>query len=112
MTCSDNTIPLKTGSTAAFKMVYTDTVGNPIPLEGYEIFMDFINAKNGEVLASTRLNQGITITDSDAGKYEVNAGSTADWPVGKMPVDIKYAKAGQSQHTEDLIIDMIQGRTK
>ena len=117
MSCENKTIQIKTGSAAFFGMVYTDHADVPIPLDGYEIYMDFREAKTGKLLASTSIGNGIIITeiagdDTTTGTYQVNAGSTAGWQLGDMPVDILYVHSDIGQHTEDFILDIGQGRTQ
>lgn len=114
MTCEvEQAIEIKTGSAGIFYMEYTDDQDppGPISLNDYEIYMDFVNPKTGEKLFRGSLDNGITITDMSLGKYTVNAGDTANFPLGKMPVDIKYVLNGIAQHTETFIINFIKGIT-
>ena len=43
------------------------------------------------------------------GQYTVNAGDTLGWPLGDMPIDIKYIKGGVAQHTETFILRIEKG---
>lgn len=102
-------IVLKTGSNAVFHMVYADDNNQAIDISNYEIFMDFVDPKTQKKLAETSVNNGITITDGENGTYTVDAGSTATWPLGKMPIDIRYTNNSVSQHTDTFILRMIKG---
>ena len=121
-------LTIKTGSAAVFHMTYQDDQDppQPIPLNDLDISMDFINPKTRTILArcytkigaiasdGTILEEeadGISVLDPLAGTYEVDAGDTIFWPLGDIPVDIKYTKGGKSQHTETFAIRIIKGQT-
>ncbi len=118
----DKVIIIKTGSDATLNMSYTDNSDppNPIPLNNYAIFVDFINPKTRVALAKTyydpfaegEISSGINITDFDGGKFRVEAGNTSTWPLGDIPVDILYSIEEANTHTETFIIRMVQGISK
>jgi hypothetical protein len=122
----DAVIQIKTGSIAEFVMQYTDDQDPPEPLslDGMEIFMDFVNPKTRRLLSSCSIGDGITIMEGNydgpgdpiedpyKGMYTVDAGSTEDWPLVKIPVDIKYVKNGKAQHTETFYLEIIHSYTK
>lgn len=102
-------LTLKTGSDAVFHMTYKDDAGQAIDISEYEIIMDIIDPKTQKSLSENSVDDGITITDGTNGVYMVNAGNTGNWPLGKIPVDIRYTNGGVSQHTETFILRMIKG---
>lgn len=123
----DKILVVKTGSHGIFHMTYTnnDISPKPIDLENYEIYMIFVDPRTRKVLKSTNsllstestgdeertIDGGITILDKKAGTYSVNAGDTSKWPLGMMPVDIKYVNGGRPQHTETFFLKIEQGYT-
>jgi len=119
-TCDVNVINIKQGSAVVLNCVYQDSEGNPLSLTNIDIYTDFINPKTGITIfaASTIITPGggigggIIITNSALGEYTIDAGNSAEWPLGQMPLDILYEKAGALQHTDDFILDFKKGRTQ
>ena len=112
MTTECEHLTIKTGSHGVFHMQYTDDKDEPINLFEYEIYMDFIHPKTRLPLSRCRLREGIEILDINEGTYYVDAGDTSDWPLGEMPVDIKYIHNGRAQHTETFILNIVKGITQ
>ena len=114
-----DTLDIKTGSSAEFIMVYE--VPNPdtgelepvLNISVYEIFINFINSKTGKLIKSCFLHDGSIYYTGEQGEYGVNAGSTRDWPIGKMSVDILYTTGGSAetgrQHTTTFYLNVIRG---
>ena len=110
--CTDNIIDIKIGSTAKFAVLYADAAGNPVSLVGYDIAMDFVDKKTGEYILQATLGEEIILDPYTIGGYNIEAGDTSEWPVGIMPVDIKYTDPqGITHYTEDFGLNMILGRT-
>ncbi len=119
MTCDNKIIEIKTGSEADFSMLYTDNQKPPVPLSlaGFSISIVFTDTKTGAVLKKCSTEDtSIVITeiegnDETIGTYSVFGGSTTDWQLGEMPVDIKYTFGGKSHITEDFLLKIIPGRS-
>jgi len=116
--CDTNVINIKLGSDVILNCIYQDADNNPLSLSGILIFTDFISPKTGEVLFEASMATpggniaGIIVTNESLGEYTINAGSSAGWPLGEMPLDILYSKSGILQHTDDFILDFQKGRTQ
>ena len=103
-------LQFKTGSSGVFEITYANDDGSVIDITGYSIDMDFYNIETDVLIISTSVGSGITLTDAANGEFEVDAGATIAWPIGKMPIDIKYTPgSGEAQHTETFYIDVQKG---
>lgn len=103
------TLIIKTGSSGVLSMTHEKDSGEPIDITSYGIDMDFYNRDTGNLIISTSIGDGITLTDPGNGKYQVDPGPTIDWPIGSMPIDIKYSVSGVPQHTETFNIEVEEG---
>ena len=103
-------IVLKTGDSAIFSMTCVDEDEVAVDITNYTIDVDFINPITGVEILSTSIGSGITVTAASAGTFEVDGGATINWPIGKMPIDIKYTDPnGVAQHTQNFYIKVKQG---
>jgi len=110
----EGTIEIKTGDNGQMTHQYTDNQDPPvpIPLDNYEIHISYIDPKTRVPVVAMSTEAGnVIITDTVNGLYNTDPGSTWDWPLGKMPVDILYINNGVPQHTDNFIIHVKKGNT-
>ena len=107
----EQVLHMKTGTSAIFKMAYHDDSDPVVPLSlaGYTIFMKIIHPKTRLVLFDGSIDNGILVIDEVNGLYVVNAGDTSNWPLGEIPVDIRYVNTGVTKYTETFYLEMGQG---
>jgi len=93
-------------------MVHYQNDGTTVEdITGYGYDMDFYNLDTHFLIKSTSVSGGeITLTDPINGEFEVNAGSTLAWPIGKMAIDLKVTPlVGEVAHTETFYINVQAG---
>ena len=107
-------LDMKTGSSAALHMAYTDDQdpAQPQSLLDYGIYVDFINLRTRVSLFRASVGEGVEILDEEGGLYSVDPGDTSEWPLGDMQVDIKYVYGGATRNTDTFILRFTQGITQ
>ena len=81
----------KRGDTIKWNCIYEDAENNPIDLTGYQIKTQArANSTSKKTLFDLSIGNGITITDSVNGLYDIDLQDTALFKTGEYVVDIQY----------------------